>query len=130
MVMARQTQQVIATARIVDLLLVNPSMADDDLRRSMVGGLGAPPWVRHMGTAFLFRDACGGDLVYAVVPPADPEIRLFETDQGETPTFEGPLSGLGLEQDEQREVWRSLFVTAIGAWADDAGNSVSLKLDP
>lgn len=126
--MPKKKQQVLAVAKVVDLLLVNASMEDADLRASMVSQ-GAPPWVRNLGVGFLYRDACSGHMMYAVSPPQDPEIRLFEADTWQEPTYEGRLSEVGFEDEERLEIWRSLFTTPAGCWTDDLGFSVSLKLD-
>lgn len=149
MAMAQQQHQVLASAKVIELLLYNPSLEDAQLRHSLAQ-LGAPPWVRTMGTCFMWRDACSGHpkrmkghpracrcyeclfghLMFAVVPPIDPQVRLWDVDTPNAPTFEGPLSGLHLEGDDQRDVFRALFTTPAGCWADDDGNSVSLVLDP
>ena len=129
MAMAQQQHQVLASAKVIELLLYNPSLEDAQLRHSLAQ-LGAPPWVRTMGTCFMWRDACSGHLMFAVVPPTDPQVRLWDVDTPDAPTFEGPLSGLHLEGDDQRDVFRALFTTPAGCWADDDGNSVSLVLDP
>ena len=129
MAMAQQQHQVLASAKVIELLLYNASLEDAQLRNSLAQ-LGAPPWVRTMGTCFMWRDACSGHLMFAVVPPTDPHVRLWDVDTPDAPTFEGPLSGLHLEGDDQRDVFRALFTTPAGCWADDDGNSVSLVLDP
>ena len=119
--------EVLAEAKVIELLLVHPDITDEGLRFGLAK-MGAPLWVRTLGTCFQWRSAVTGHLMFTVAAPLDPDVRCFDCDQGEVPTYEGKLRGLHLPQEDHDEVWRALFTSPAGVWADDEGNSVSLVL--
>lgn len=127
--MVHSRTEVLAEARVIELLLLQGSDLSDEGLRCAIQKLGAPPWVRTLGTCFQWRSAVTGHLMFTVAAPLDPEIRCYDCDQDlSVPTYEGKLKGLNLPQEDHDEIWRTLFTSPAGCWADDEGNSVSLVL--
>lgn len=119
---------IIAEAELLALILAgNGGMEESDLRDALVR-LGAPPWVKSMGSLFQWRNAVTGRVMVGVAAPRDPVVRMYDLDAGMAPVYEGPLKMLALEAEDQRKVWEALFTGPTGCWAADGGSSISLVI--